>query len=656
MKTWIRTLFLCVLLCTSLVRAQGSVGWGGVNDIFDLPVGANALAMGGANVAAANDPFALYWNPAALEQVQQMSLGLYLQNLPYGGQYNYIAFAYPSLFRGSVSFGMLRLASDDIENRGVDDATLLGTLNYSRTLFMLGYGLRLFNWLSVGSTLKFERAVFPGPEDALTLQPSSLVGTSFGADAGLIFSPQFDNFLVRNTVVGINAQNILPRSMRIIDREDTTPRNFRLGLVRSFPMGGAGSAFRLSLELNQSEETSIPMRFFSGFEYNFHGTAMLRGGLYDGQLTYGAGIKVIGLQLDYSYWNGYDTFLGNSHRISAIIHIGKSRDERLAEHRQREMERIEREIRAQLAQARRETINTSMSKARSFVNLGEFERAANEIYKVLSFDESGDDPEFSEARALRDQIERAIEDKRLEQERLARQRDEAESQRRSREQAIRDYHQKALAYYQDEDYPAVIVECERALELDKNRADIQDLKIKAESDLRNKIDRLATQGIELAQQGRTSEAINIFTQAKRLARGNPTAESFIENRIRALEQSLDKDDLVRRALIKEQNKEWSDAAELYRNALQYDPNNNALRKKYQEAFARANARDMEMTPEVLELYSKGSDAFVRGNYQESLRYYEEALRLQPNNRAILRGIDVVRERMQKQQSGRSPSN
>jgi hypothetical protein len=75
-----------------------------------------------------------------------------------------------------------------------------------------------------------------------------------------------------------------------------------------------------------------------------------------------------------------------------------------------------------------------------------------------------------------------------------------------------------------------------------------------------------------------------------------------------------------------------------------------LRKKYQETFAPP-CRDMEMTPEVLELYSKGSDALCRG-FSASLSL-KRALKLQPNNRAILRGIDVVRERMQKQQSGSS---
>lgn len=653
MKTTLIKICIGLFALAAVGRAQRSSGWGGTLDIFDLPVGANAMAIGGANVAAASDPFALYWNPAALEQVPQMSMAFYMQNLPYGGQYNCIAFAYPTLFRGSLSFGMLRLASDDIESRGTQSAALLGTMNYSRTLFLLGYGLHVFDWLAIGSTLKFERAVFPGPEDAATMQPSSLVGSAFGADLGFLFMPQLDYLGLRHTVVGINAQNLLPRSMRIIDYEDVTPRNFRVGVMRNFPLGAEDSGFKLALELSKSEERSVPARFFTGIEYGYRGTAMVRTGLYDGQLTYGVGLKVIGMQLDYSYWSGYDAVLGNSHRISAIINVGKTRSERLADYRQQEMERIEREIRTQMAQAQQEMINTSMSKTRSYINLGEFERAANEIYKVLAFDETGDHPDFSEARAMRDQIEKAIEDKRIEQERLARQRDEAESQRRLREQAIRDHHQKALAYYQDEDYPAVIDECQKALDLDPGRADIQDLKDKAETDLRQKINRLATQGIELAQQGRTSEAINTFTQAKRLARGNPTAESFIENRIRALEKSLDKDDLVRRAVIKEQNKEWAAAAELYRNALQYDPENNALRKKYQETFARANARDMEMTPEVLELYSKGSDAFVRGDYQASLRYYEEALKLQPNNRAILRGIDVVRERMQKQQSGSS---
>jgi tetratricopeptide (TPR) repeat protein len=627
-----------------------------MNDVFDLPVGANAMAMGGAYVAMADDPFALYWNPAALEAVPRMSLGLYMNNLPTGAQYNYIAYAHPTLSLGTVSAGILRLSIDDIPIRGSQDAALLGTVNYGRMLFLLGYGIKIFEWMSVGTTMKVESSTFPGAVEPGALQPTQLSESAFGMDAGLQFMSQFSNFLLANTVVGINVHNTLQRTLQLVDEEEKTPRLIRIGISRRFLLDDGGSYFRMGMEVDENSAPSMPTLFHVGGEYSFRQLAFLRAGVSDGSLTYGAGLRVFGVQLDYSMSNKFDALLGNSHRLSVVLSVGKSRQERLAEAKRRELERIEREIQLQLQMAREEKINTAMSKARSFYNLEDYERAANEIYKVLAFDETGEDEEFTEARLLRDRIETALEEKRKEQERLARARDEAEAERRRREQKIRQHHQKALAYYQDEEYNAVIDECEDALAIDPDRRDIQDLKQKAETDLRQKINQLATQGIQLAQDGRTAEAINVFTRAKRLARDNREAESFIESKIRALEGSLNYDELVRRAMYNQQNKNWTAAADLYRRALEYDPNNQALKQRYEYANARANAREQKMTPEVLELYSKGSDAFVDGDYEQALRYYEQALDLQPYNRAILRGIDVVRERMQRQQAATEEQN
>ena len=63
-----------LLLMPGVVGGQQSEAkgeWGGLTDILDFPVGARAMAMGGAYVTVADDPFALYWNPAGLEKIPQ---------------------------------------------------------------------------------------------------------------------------------------------------------------------------------------------------------------------------------------------------------------------------------------------------------------------------------------------------------------------------------------------------------------------------------------------------------------------------------------------------------------------------------------------------------------------------------------------------------
>ena len=66
-KYYILCLLSPVVIQTAAAQTASAPGeWGGLTDIFDFPVGARAMAMGGAYVSVSDDPFALYWNPAAL--------------------------------------------------------------------------------------------------------------------------------------------------------------------------------------------------------------------------------------------------------------------------------------------------------------------------------------------------------------------------------------------------------------------------------------------------------------------------------------------------------------------------------------------------------------------------------------------------------------
>jgi len=73
----------------------------------------------------------------------------------------------------------------------------------------------------------------------------------------------------------------------------------------------------------------------------------------------------------------------------------------------------------------------------------------------------------------------------------------------------------------------------------------------------------------------------------------------------------------------------------------------ALRKKYDDAFARANAKDLDMPENVKAIYNRGVQAAIAGNYQEALRHLEEARKLQPLNRNILRAIDSANDKLKK---------
>jgi len=60
-------LLCCMFLTVETVGQNPNLGTAGAQ-FLQIPVGAQAVAMGGAYVAQARGPLALYWNPAGITQ------------------------------------------------------------------------------------------------------------------------------------------------------------------------------------------------------------------------------------------------------------------------------------------------------------------------------------------------------------------------------------------------------------------------------------------------------------------------------------------------------------------------------------------------------------------------------------------------------------
>ena len=656
--TYISIALLVSMPCFSQ-QSDANGGWGGVADIFDFPVGANAMAMGGAYVSIADDPFALYWNPAAMENIQQMSLGLYYTNLPAGTQYNYIAYTYPTIRLGTFGAGILRLSTGDIGIRPYEDSPVLsGTTSYGRTLFLFGYSITFMDWISAGTTLKFERVDLPN-------FGSNISESAFGADLGVLIKPPWDIPWLENVAVGFNIQNILQRSIKAIEVRDPTPRNFRFGIAKTHWFGESGNHVKAAIEIdknfysvqpdsiNNFNSERMPAQYHFGVEYGYRSYGMLRagferkqngGGEYSFKPTFGLGGKFSGIQLDYSYWSWDAAIDETSHRISVVFNIGKTREQKLAELNERELDRFREELQNQQKLERASAISTGLSSARSLFRQGDLDRANVAIYRVLVLDPAGADPDFAEVRLLAERINAAIEERRKQYEQDALQKSVEEQERKRLLQEIETAYNRALAYYQSEDYKQAMAECDHALEINPNRADIKDLREKAENDLKRKIFNLSEDAKRFTAQNRIMEAITKWNQALQLAQNyNPLVESHIQGELQRLESRLNYEDLQRRAIEYEEQKDWEKAAQTYKEALKYAPGNSALKKRYDEANARANAVTQKMTPEVDELYKKALQALYKKEIDQAIEYYQQALKIQPYNKTLLNALDVARQ-------------
>ncbi len=88
------------------------------NEFLALGVGARALSMGNAQVAAVNDVTAAYWNPAGLMGVESTQLGLMHAEWFAGiGKYDYVGLAKPFASGARIGgFSLIRFGVDDIPN------------------------------------------------------------------------------------------------------------------------------------------------------------------------------------------------------------------------------------------------------------------------------------------------------------------------------------------------------------------------------------------------------------------------------------------------------------------------------------------------------------------------------------------------------------
>jgi len=657
------TILLFIVFCiTGHLLAQEADNnrgeWGGTTDIFDYPVGARAMALGGAYVSVVDDPYALYWNPAALENVQRVGFGIYHTTLSMSTDYNYFSFIYPTLTFGTFSAGMLRISTGNI-SLTEPDAAIIGEAKYSRSLFLFGYGFRPLRWFYMGTNFKVERTSLPNYEGEGNFTESAL-----GADLGLLIKPQSQDGFFRNFAVGFNIQNFLQRQQRVIEVLDKTPRNFLFGLSKGFGSEQGANHFLLAYQTDISGNREyVPTFHHFGMEYDFNRTLFLRVG-YDyhgeqaddvsgGKLTYGMGITMFGVQLDYSYWSPRYGELSNSHRISLIYNVGKTRKQRLDEQQAAELDRFKQEVERQRQYERRETIVKGMEQAQLFYENVDYPRAYSAINRVLALDETGNDPEFSKARLLLADINSSIEKQRDTEfnKELVRTREEAELKRK--QQQVKEHYQKALAFFETEDYPEALRECDRALEIDPNSDLVRDLRKTVEEDLKKKITILVTRANSLERSGRQYDAIQYYNQAIQLANGNDKLEGLIDNKLRKLERRLTRDETLRRANEYEIAKDWEKASDLYKEALKFEPNNQSLQQKYNDMYARAHAIAGKLTGKEKDLYSKGFRAFNNGNYDEALKYYEQARELQPFNKTLLRAIDVAKDRKRAKQSAGS---
>jgi hypothetical protein len=316
------------------------------NEFLNIGAGARGLAMGGAQVASANDATAGYWNPAGLVAVKDVpNVGIMHAEYFSGiAKYDYASVALPvSNNKRTIGFSLLRFAVDDIPN------TLYlvepdGSINYGniQSFSNADYAF-LFSFAQNIKKTEKKSISFGANAKVIYRKVGSFASAwGFGLDAGLQMHGKNWNvgLMARDVTTTFNAWSFKfterEKEVLYLTKNDVPVKSTEITAPRLVLGGGynfkLGKAVNLLTEANfdvtfdgkrntvlSSDPVSVDPRV--GLELSIKNAFFLRGGitnfqraLADGdtvnqkkvwiyQPSFGAGFKIKNIMLDYAFSN-----------------------------------------------------------------------------------------------------------------------------------------------------------------------------------------------------------------------------------------------------------------------------------------------------------------------------------------------------------------
>jgi len=639
-KNWKSSLLTATLLIILPIAifAQDGDGQGGTRSNFTMGFGARAMGMGNAFVAMADDPTAVYWNPAGLDYIYQQSLTFFHAALPEGGLYDFLGYAYPTLDLGTFAIGIGRIGTGDIDQYDMAGDKVGGSFSYDNYRLYLSYGLKLPYNISAGLSIKVLRQGFYNL--SLVEYSGDVNATGVGMDLGILYKPEFSTSpLLRDWSVGLNVQNMFQPQLKLGDITDVMPLALRFGLMRTIPIAGTGSV-NILLDLDKSSTTDLAI--FTGAEFNYQNIGKLRLGFNKNSIAFGAGVEYNMFQIDYAYGNpSYDAMLPPIHRISLTVNFGMNRDEMFEIVEQLRLEE-EARLAAEIREAdKQKFIAEHLQKADDYFKENQYLDAIVEYQQVI-----GADPFHQRAKIMLDSTNTLLsEDFQNQQNQAvlaALDRDRAESDARF----VNEHYEQGRLYLDQKQYTKALIEFNLALQRDPDNqqvlAGIQTTRRRLNEDLNALMRRGRT---EMAGQN-YSEALRLFSEARLLAED----DNRVKKEVDTLVERVKLQESIQQGIMLYDIGNYEQALKIFETVLEEDPKNQFIQQYYRRAQLETMADTEPMDPETERKYLQGVEMFLLGKYRDAILMWEEIIKEHPYNKKVLEAINGAQERIKRQES------
>jgi long-subunit fatty acid transport protein len=241
-----------------------------------IGVGARAVGMGETFVAVANDPSAIYWNPAGLASLQRREVAASHAEWPGDIGYEHLTLVIPSRrFGGSVGVQLGMLSTRIQETTDIEPFGTGREFSYSDLVAGVAFARRWTDKLLVGAGVKFVR------EDL----GSEVGGTTTNAvlfDVGSIFYLGLGSVRIATSLTNFGSemrpsgQYVSPYSgeLRHYDGFDP-PMTFRYGVAFE-PLETSTQRITTAIEMNQPADNQQQLK--GGVEWVYHRAYSLRTG------------------------------------------------------------------------------------------------------------------------------------------------------------------------------------------------------------------------------------------------------------------------------------------------------------------------------------------------------------------------------------------
>lgn len=389
MRRLLRAALLALVACTAVAVSAGVANAGG-NDggtlsPFAEPAAGRGTALGGAFVAVPGDATIGAWNPGGLGWVPRGEASASTVSYDLGFREDFATVVLPSWRLGTASLTFRRFGTGGIDGRDDRNAITSEDLSSSESEIALAYGRTFGTMVGVGGALKLQRQSIAGQS-----------GSGLGADLGVTLYPllllHVPARYASQLTWGLGIRNLIEPTIRLDEESVPDPTVRRVGFAYRTPFALA------TLDLESGSGASPHVR--AGAEITPRPYLALRGGLNREGVTAGAGFRVRGIGLDYTFENRrYDPV----HRIAVSYAFGATTVERRDAALRAEDEKMQARLADTFQRVQREKVQALIARAEEARATGAYADALETLSTLATLDPDNAEAADLEIRCLREQ-------------------------------------------------------------------------------------------------------------------------------------------------------------------------------------------------------------------------------------------------------------